>query len=539
MNHRLYCFVVTTVAISLLWIEAGSTAEPDAVAQGKQLFQREWKFQPVAEKIEEDVFFETTSAKRFDRDDVLKNIAGVRGDGLGPLHNATSCEACHVGGGAAGVDRNVTMLTIDPRSPVIESIGNSRAAGFNQADQGAVHLAELKSLYPGLVGELGRVSVDVVVHEKSAADPAKFESIRQAVFAAVPGGVDPAWGDSSRRTSESIATEPVVAGRKGNVDFYLSQRNPPPLFGLQQIDRISTSRLNKIARLQAVQSGGKITGRLSAGKFGWRAQSPNLASFVRGACAGELGLQVSDIAQVVDPTSDDYVSVGNDLTDDQVTQLVSYVGSLPAPVTHGQSIQSVKEVRDGQRAFESVGCAACHVENVSPARGIYSDLLLHDMGIDLQAPSPAPPEPIAPSIQLSSMFNLSSMMRRGSPDGEFDARAANSWLRSSVVAYYGSGNVQTSIPKPYPLDRPATPQFPAGEVPDGNFGNASKFSSRMQRASTKEVQQFVTSQMTWDALQREWRTPPLWGVADSAPYLHDGRAKTLHEAVLWHGGEAF
>ncbi|MGB7346858.1 MAG: di-heme oxidoredictase family protein, partial [Pirellulaceae bacterium] len=32
---------------------------------------------------------------------------------------------------------------------------------------------------------------------------------------------------------------------------------------------------------------------------------------------------------------------------------------------------------------------------------------------------------------------------------------------------------------------------------------------------------------------------PLWGVADSAPYLHDGRAKTLHEAVLWHGGEAF
>jgi len=24
----------------------------------------------------------------------------------------------------------------------------------------------------------------------------------------------------------------------------------------------------------------------------------------------------------------------------------------------------------------------------------------------------------------------------------------------------------------------------------------------------------------------EWRTPPLWGVADSAPYLHDGRAAT-------------
>jgi CxxC motif-containing protein (DUF1111 family) len=35
----------------------------------------------------------------------------------------------------------------------------------------------------------------------------------------------------------------------------------------------------------------------------------------------------------------------------------------------------------------------------------------------------------------------------------------------------------------------------------------------------------------------EWRTPPLWGVADSAPYLHDGRASTLEEAIRLHGGQ--
>jgi CxxC motif-containing protein (DUF1111 family) len=35
----------------------------------------------------------------------------------------------------------------------------------------------------------------------------------------------------------------------------------------------------------------------------------------------------------------------------------------------------------------------------------------------------------------------------------------------------------------------------------------------------------------------EWRTPPLWGVADSAPYLHDGRASTLQEAITMHGGQ--
>jgi hypothetical protein len=29
----------------------------------------------------------------------------------------------------------------------------------------------------------------------------------------------------------------------------------------------------------------------------------------------------------------------------------------------------------------------------------------------------------------------------------------------------------------------------------------------------------------------------LWGLRDSGPNLHDGRAKTLDEAVMWHGGQ--
>ncbi|MEM9096230.1 MAG: di-heme oxidoredictase family protein, partial [Pseudomonadota bacterium] len=43
---------------------------------------------------------------------------------------------------------------------------------------------------------------------------------------------------------------------------------------------------------------------------------------------------------------------------------------------------------------------------------------------------------------------------------------------------------------------------------------------------------------------REWRTAPLWGVGLTEKvnghtyFLHDGRARNLLEAVLWHGGEA-
>lgn len=36
----------------------------------------------------------------------------------------------------------------------------------------------------------------------------------------------------------------------------------------------------------------------------------------------------------------------------------------------------------------------------------------------------------------------------------------------------------------------------------------------------------------------EWQTPPLWGVADSAPYFHDGKSPTLHAAIERHDGSA-
>ena len=48
----------------------------------------------------------------------------------------------------------------------------------------------------------------------------------------------------------------------------------------------------------------------------------------------------------------------------------------------------------------------------------------------------------------------------------------------------------------------------------------------------------------FEANEREWRTPPLWGIGllekvnGHTRLLHDGRARNVEEAILWHGGEA-
>ena len=64
----------------------------------------------------------------------------------------------------------------------------------------------------------------------------------------------------------------------------------------------------------------------------------------------------------------------------------------------------------------------------------------------------------------------------------------------------------------------------------GGYGSPSII---VDKATSKDK-----TQASGEATPTEWRTPPLWGVASSSPYLHDGRANTIDEAIRLHGGEA-
>ena len=147
----------------------------------------------------------------------------------------------------------------------------------------------------------------------------------------------------------------------------------------------------------------------------------------------------------------------SDLSDRDCDDLTDFVARLPAPrQIETSDAQQAALLKNGGSLLQSVGCTVCHRPRLGEVTGIYSDLLLHDMGMALADPMPAPATfaPIRP------------------------------------VAYYGSG--------PTPSESPV------------------------------ELQK----------RQREWKTPPLWGLRDSGPFLHDGRAKTIEAAIAQHGGEA-
>jgi CxxC motif-containing protein (DUF1111 family) len=339
------------------------------------------------------------------------------GDGVGPVYNAASCAACHrqggVGGGG-GLEHNVTTFIVRP-------LGNQ-----GKKREGVVH---------------SRAVDDTYLETLDLLDPnlphISQPSLAQLVRMSTPQGCQPIHMPASVR---------------------LAQRNTPALFGVGLIDSIPDRVILANMRLQRLRRGmapgdtehlpvGRA-GRLSdgrVGRFGWKAQAANLSDFVQAACANELGLSNPGHAQPQPLGKPDYKSVGLDLTQKQCDQMTAFIGALPQPEERmpADSVERA-HAENGKALFKKTGCADCHTPSLGSVSGIYSDLLLHRMGQDLES--------------------------GGSSYGE---------------------------------EAPPPEKKPGGDTP----------------------------------LPEEWRTPPLWGVADSAPYLHDGRAATLEDAIKLHGGQ--
>ena len=74
-------------------------------------------------------------------------------------------------------------------------------------------------------------------------------------------------------------------------------------------------------------------------------------------------------------------------------------------------------------------------------------------------------------------------------------------------------------------------------IPDSPGGEAEGVAPPLADAGKTIPATKVKPQDILGATRLEWKTPPLWGVRDSAPYLHDGRAKTVEQAIAFHGGE--
>jgi CxxC motif-containing protein (DUF1111 family) len=275
-----------------------------------------------------------------------------------------------------------------------------------------------------------------------------------------------------RATMNAARFVSTGARRKGSFTLSTTQRNPTALYGAGAIDAIPDSALIAVAESKHAQFP-QVTGRVARlpgnkiGRFGWKAQKPTLRAFAMTACAVELGLHVPEHPQAGHPSQPKYKPAGFDMNQRECDLLVEYLQRLPQPVEHVEAVPArTAYLTEGKQLFAKVGCTACHIENLGEVTGLYSDLLLHDMGDVL------------------------------GDTGDYGVFIPDS----------PGGDAQGVVP---PLADSGKP------VPTGT----------------------TQPKVILGATRLEWKTPPLWGVRDSAPYLHDGRAKTMEQAIAFHAGE--
>ena len=457
------------------------SAKPDSVAVGAEIFNREWM-----------------------PDDPRSH----GGDGLGPVYNDTSCVACHNSGGSGGagpVSKNIEILSASnnggqPQAAQGKSASPSDSAildplaevhaGFRTSRTVVLHKFGTDPNYDswrsralnapagnpnGVVVNTVAFANQVFIGQADAVGPitANFDT----VITRVQGGKrrsaeDPAASRAAERMQQIRAAMMAngSASRQalavGQFLVTRSQRNPTALFGLGLIDAIPEAAIEAMAKKQAKESP-EIQGRAShvkdgrIGRLGWKGQMASVQDIVLNACAVELGLEVPGHHQAISPQAPKYRTTGLDLTAEECDALVAYVRSLPKPAERRPSgTAEAQHIDAGKATFASIGCAGCHAAKVGDVVGIYSDLLLHDMGQEL------------------------------GDEGSYGDSADDGSDEPLVPRIVGE-----------PGGNPQAPRAPRG------------------------------------ANRREWRTPPLWGFRDSGPYLPDGRAQTLEEAVALHGGQ--
>ena len=521
MNRSLIAMLV----VALVGIESPVTcdaANPDQIAAGRNLFMQ----------------------------DFVSTLPGENGDGLGPVFNDTSCVACHHQGGvggSGGVRHNA------------RSVGMSSAVFDQSASQGRIEDA-MANFSPGFVSGRTILSSFPLHRRGGSSKLAELRNHSMTPF-------NPEWDDPAMLSPDTVHAERnsrVVRNENGNLQLttHVFNRNTTPLFGTGWIDQLSDEVLwNQVKRQQgnAEVSGRPATfedGRI--GKFGWRANFATLIEFTENACANELGLQSKRVQQQGDFTRPDYRSLNPDLSDEAIFAMNAFIASLPRPVRDLPSTQTHREQVDrGEQRFATVGCAVCHPRQLGHINDFYSDMLLHDMGekaMDLAGASPylkksrvsEKVEDYDPNSEVDrsrafelpgAYYGIVTPMSVATAESLQDKNFTITSPTTSNSSGSGSrGRIMITAPTRSPSQITRTLSDETGSVNTIQMGKPGQSANRRSRANVR-VRTQVVFEVEPTNVNQEWKTPPLWGLRDSAPYMHDGRAETILEAIAMHDGE--
>jgi len=270
--------------------------------------------------------------------------------------------------------------------------------------------------------------------------------------------------------------------------------------------------------------------------FEWKKSVAFVRDFMRGASHNEIGMQGTEIVgKGIDGDGD---GITDELTVGDLTVFSVYMAAQPRPTTKLEleklgiidkmNPSEHQQIARGEKLFGKGGvdCASCHQPKLKLKSAIFSEPSqspYHRDKTEVGAntlPVNLADEGVIPEKAIT--FDLT----KDQPDNVLCKDGKTIHL-GSLETEQGQAVVKlySDLKKHYMGDDLAEPIDELG-------------TGHMAMVPYEPVNSIVTYEHSEEEAKSTFGTKELWGVACTGPWLHDGRATTLRQAILLHGGEA-
>jgi CxxC motif-containing protein (DUF1111 family) len=297
-------------------------------------------------------------------------------DGLGPFFNRISCSGCHTQDGRG---RPPLLAPDEKLDSMLMRISVPDAKAPNGASPHPVYGEQISEDAILGVAPEGRTKVSYAAIAGKYADGEMFELLKPSYEIL------------------ALAYGPLGDG------VMLSPRVAPQVIGMGLLESVPEEALAALSDPNDQNGDGisgrlnhqidPLTGKLVAGRFGWKANEPTLAAQNSGAAFGDIGLtNPLHENENCEPAQADCIAAkkgpGIDLSKKFLDKMTLYTRLLAVPA---QRSPNDPQVVRGAEVFEKLGCPACHVSTLKTGAAAFpelenqtfhpfTDLLLHDMG---------------------------------------------------------------------------------------------------------------------------------------------------------------
>jgi len=445
----------------------------------------------------------------FENGDHLFRTPRGRERGTGPILNAQSCQGCHILDGKGNPPRSADQA-LAPQGDMVSMLMRLARAGSGEPDPVYGGQLQIRSLYGGADNPDGKPVLNGSLNGGPTLGEAKARIIYEPIAGAYPDSTPYELLNPVYQLSE-FAYGPI------SDDIRISPRVTPGVFGNGLLGAIDQNAIRGGADPSDTDNDGvsgranevpdPVTGEMTLSRFGLKATTTSVLTQSAGAYRGDMGLtnslathepcteaQTACIASI-NLEQEALREPGVDITDIELAYVEFYVRTLAVPKRRGWNADTKQwspDIQRGREEFFAADCASCHTPRWQTGSAAGSSL--GDVSTLTTLIKPAPPIKALSDQVIWPFTNL--LLHDMGGACEVTRKDANGQACSDDMVG-------------------CTLEQRCSGLADG---------VKAENASGSE-----------------WRTAPLWGLGlvqranPAAGFLHDGRARTIEEAILWHG----